>query len=421
MIYTFSHGQIYYQQEFINQNITIENNKIINIGPEIIGTEIKLPPSAIIVPSFIDLHAHFREPGQTTKEDFVTGSLSALYGGYQTVCLMANTIPTIDNLKLLKALLTKTVLLPINIQFFAAITKNLAGIVPAPWNELKDYVIGFSDDGNYLVNEEILLAVLEYADKEKKLVSLHVDSRQKLLKEKVILNKRSAKKFHLKGVNWRYEGEPLARDLRLINKKGLGYHLCHISTAKSVKLVRKYKKKNPKLSCEVTPHHLTLSIKDIKNNNGNYMMNPPLNLKKDQRSLIRGLNEGVIDVIATDHAPHLPVEKDSFATGVMGVIGLQLTFPVLYTKLVRPKLVDLATIIAALTVNPQKLINHDPVELEVNQKANFTIIDLALNKIVTSTLLKSKGKNTPFIGEKLVGWPIINVYNGNIHYLTEDE
>lgn len=149
-------------------------------------------------------------------------------------------------------------------------------------------------------------------------------------------------------------------------------------------------------------------------------MNPPLNNINDQLSLIEALNDGIIDVIATDHAPHQTSEKGEFANSAMGIIGLQLTFPLLYTKLVISQQVALSTIINALTVKPQQLIKHHNVQLEVNNYANFTVIDLSLNKVVTPELLQSKSINTPFLGENLTGWPIINVYQGRIYHLKEE-
>ncbi|WHQ36379.1 dihydroorotase [Spiroplasma sp. SV19] len=420
MIYTFTNAKVYLPTGFQQTNITIEDNKIIQIGSKVLGTEIKLSPTCIIVPSFIDLHAHFREPGQTDKEDLVTGALSGLYGGYQTVCVMANTIPVIDHPTVLAPLLMKAKKIPINIQFFSAITNNLAGQKAVDFASFGEDVIGFSDDGVYLANQALLITALKYGQANHKLVSLHVDNRHQLTSTTTILNHEVAKRFNLTGVDKDYEVGSLSQDLTIVNQLRLPYHLCHLSTAESVALIRASKTINPFLTCEVTPHHLTLSTDDILMNDGNYLMNPPLNLKSDQLSLIAALNDGTIDVIATDHAPHQTTEKGLFATSAMGIIGLQLTFPVLYTKLVQPQKVSLATIINALTVNPQKLIHHHDVQLKVNNQANFTIIDLALTQMVTSKLLKSKATNTPFLGTVLTGWPIMNVHNGTIHHLNEE-
>ncbi|KAI93011.1 dihydroorotase [Spiroplasma melliferum] len=420
MIYTFTNANVYLPTGFKQTNITIKGNKIMRIGPTILGTEIKLSANCLIVPSFIDLHAHFREPGQTTKEDLITGANSGLYGGYQTVCVMANTKPAIDNIAVLAPLLVKAAKLPINVQFFGAITKQLAGQELVDFAKIKDDVIGFSDDGVYLANQSLLIKALEYGQANQKLISLHVDNRQNINEQTVVLQHQIAQKFGLIGVDDNYEAEPLHNDLKLVNKQQLPYHVCHVSTAKSIALIRKGKKINPFLTCEVTPHHLTLSVDDITTNDGNYLMNPPLNRINDQLSLIKALNEGIIDVIATDHAPHQTREKGEFANSAMGIIGLQLTFPLLYTKLVLPQQVSLSTIINALTVNPQQLIKHHNVQLEVNNYANFTVIDLSLSKVVTPELLQSKSINTPFLGEKLTGWPIINVYQGQIYHLKEE-
>ncbi|AOX44024.1 dihydroorotase [Spiroplasma sp. NBRC 100390] len=420
MIYTFTNAKVYLSTGFQQTNITIQDNAIIQIGSAVLGTEIKLSSTCIIVPSFIDLHAHFREPGQTEKEDLVSGALSGLYGGYQTVCVMANTSPVIDHPTVLAPLLMKAKKLPINIQFFSAITNNLAGQKAVDFASFGEDVIGFSDDGIYLTNQDLLLTALKYGQTNNKLVSLHVDNRQELSPSTIVLNQTVAARFNLTGVDENYETGPLRRDLAIVNQLQLRYHLCHLSTAKSVALVRKSKAINPFLTCEVTPHHLTLSTDDILINDGNYLMNPPLNLKSDQLSLIAALNDGTIDVIATDHAPHQAKEKELFVTSAMGIIGLQLTFPLLYTKLVQPQKVPLATIINALTVNPQKLIQHHDVQLKVNNQANFTVIDLALTQTVTSKLLKSKATNTPFLGTALTGWPIMNIHNGIIHHLNEE-
>ncbi|WP_424525958.1 amidohydrolase family protein [Spiroplasma endosymbiont of Glossina fuscipes fuscipes] len=334
MIYTFTNAKVYLPTGFQQTNITIQDNAIIQIGSAVLGTEIKLSSTCIIVPSFIDLHAHFRESGQTEKEDLVSGALSGLYGGYQTVCVMANTSPVIDHPTVLAPLLMKAKKLQINIQFFSAITNNLAGQKAVDFASFGEDVIGFSDDGIYLANQVLLLTALKYGQTNNKLVSLHVDNCQELSASTTVLNQAAAARFNLTGVDENYETGPLRRDLAIVNQLQLRYHLCHLSTAKSVALVRKSKVINPFLTCEVTPHHLTLSTDDILINDGNYLMNPPLNLKSDQLSLIAALNDGTIDVIATDHAPHQAKEKELFVTSAMGIIGLQLTFPLLYTKLV---------------------------------------------------------------------------------------
>ncbi|WP_368486134.1 dihydroorotase [Spiroplasma sp. DGKH1] len=420
MIYTFSGGYLYLENEFVPTNISIEDNKIINIGPEVLGTEIKLTKDMIITPSFIDLHAHFREPGQTHKEDLHTGALSGLYGGYQTVCLMANTTPTIDNIEIIKSLESKLKAQPINLQLFSAITKGIAGQELVDLLAVNDRVIGYSDDGNYLVNHQILKEVLTFAHQHQQLVSLHVDSRVNLTTE-VILNHNLAKQFNLPGLDNSYEYLPLIKDLDFVIKHQLPYHLCHVSTKESIELLRQAKQKNKLITCEVTPHHLTLSYEDAIPNDANYKMNPPLNSQQDQQSLITALNEGLIDVIATDHAPHHQSEKTDFKTGAMGIIGLQLAFPTLYTKLVKTQQVPLKTIIKCLTTNPQKLINHPPVELVVGNLANFVVINLAKEQVVSPELLKSKSKNTPFLNQPLVGWPIMNIYQGTIYHLEGEE
>ncbi|WP_425379529.1 amidohydrolase family protein [Spiroplasma endosymbiont of Stenodema calcarata] len=333
---------------------------------------------------------------------------------------MANTVPVIDHPQVLAPLLIKAKELPINIQFFSAITNNLAGSKVVDFASFGDNVIGFSDDGVYLANQTLLITALKYGQTNNKLIALHVDNRHQLGTATTILRDAAAIRFNLTGVNENYEAKPLAQDLTIVNQLQLPYHLCHLSTAKGVALIRKGKIINPFLTCEVTPHHLTLSIDDIQANDGNYLMNLPLNLKTDQISLIAALNDGTIDIIATDHAPHQSKEKGSFATSAMGIIGLQLTFPLLYTKLVQTKQVALATIINALTINPQKLIHHHDVRLKVANEANFTVIDLNLTQPVTRKLLQSKAANTPFLGTKLTGWPIINVHNGVIHYLHQE-
>lgn len=412
---TFVNAGLYRHQKLEFTNLTIKDDKIIAIGSQELGKLIFLPNDFIITPGFIDLHAHFREPGQTEKEDLITGSEAALYGGYQTVCLMANTSPTIDNLEILKPLLVKAKEAPINLKFFAAISKKLEGQEQTDWESLKDFVVGFSDDGNYLDNQSLLKKILKYGQENKKLVSLHVDNRKQISPSTKILNQKVAAKFNLLGVNETYESDPLNWDLKLAEIDKNPYHLCHISSAKSVELLQKAKIKNPNLTAEVTPHHLVLSLENIKNNDANFMMNPPLNSEQDRSSLVQALNDGLIKVIATDHAPHEVKTKTDFATGTMGIIGLELAFPLLYTRLVKTNQVRLNTILEALTFGPAELINHPAIALEVGNSATFTIIDLGTTAKVEK--LHSKSHNTPFLGETLHGWPWANVQKGKIHFL----
>ncbi|WP_338989513.1 amidohydrolase family protein [Spiroplasma endosymbiont of Seladonia tumulorum] len=242
MIYTFTNAYVYLPIGFKQTNITIEGNKIIHIGSSILGTEIKLSLNCIIVPSFIDLHAHFREPGQTEKEDLITGAISGLYGGYQTVCVMANTKPAIDNIDVLRPLLVKAAKLPINVQFFWAITKQLAGQELVDFATISDDVISFSDDGVYLANQTLLIKALKYGQAIQKLISLHVDNRQNMNKQTVVLQHQIAQKFGLIGIDDNYESKLLHNDLKIVNKQQLPYHLCHVSTAKSIALIREGKK-----------------------------------------------------------------------------------------------------------------------------------------------------------------------------------
>ncbi|ATZ16126.1 dihydroorotase [Entomoplasma freundtii] len=414
---TFTNALIYRNQNFETTNLTITDTKIVAIGPQLIGEIISLPNGSLITPGFIDLHAHFREPGQTNKEDLLSGAMAALYGGYQTVCLMPNTTPTTDNLNILQPLMEKARTAPINLKFFGAITKNLAGEEETDWESLNNMVVGFSDDGSYLANHQMLEAILRFGANNEKLVSLHVDSRHKLVSETKILRQEVAKKFGLQGVDDDYESNPLSRDLGLALKHQLPYHLCHLSTQKSVDLLKKSRLINSKITAEVTPHHLVLSLEDIHKDDANFMMNPPLNRAIDRQSLIQALNEGIIDVIATDHAPHEAISKAGFATGTMGIIGLEFAFPLLYTHLVKTKQVPLEIILEAMSIKPAKLINHSDISLNIGNEATFTILDLAESQPVLAEKLHSKSHNTPFLNQELFGWPWANVQHGKIYYL----
>lgn len=401
MKYLLKNGLVFYQNQLQKKDIKINDNIIEAIQDRLEDNTYQLIDCSnkLISYGFIDLHCHLRTPGQEYKETILTGTKAALKGGYTTIINMANTNPVIDNLEIIDNLasrIEKEAL--INVYSYATLTKNLKG------KEINDYaklikhplIVGFSDDGKGIQDETIMENILKRAKENNALVVAHLED-ESVLDNGVVNEGIYAK--GLKGINKQSEYNHLIRDLSLLEKINTRYHVCHVSIKESIDLIRQAKEKGIRLSCEVTPHHLTLIDEDVKN--ANFKMNPPLRSDIDRLSLIDALNEGIIDVIATDHAPHSDDEKSDLVNGLFGIIGLEHAFAVCYTNLVKKGLVKLETILKALT-NGYQIINIDK-RLEVNYPADLVIIDLAKSEKVERNNIISKSHNTPFLGETLYG------------------
>ena len=403
-------------------NIAIKNGKIIDIFPDDIAKseykefkEIDLS-GKIATPSFVDIHTHLREPGYEYKEDIISGSNAAKKGGFTDICCMANTNPVIDNEETVKYIIKKGKQTGINIYPVASITKGLKGEKLTEFGHLIDAgAVAFSDDGFDVKNAFLLKTAFEYAKFFNVPILCHSENLD-LSENGSMREGKYSTLAGIMGIPYIAEDINVFRNIKLAEYSGAKVHICHISTKGSVEIVKFFKDRGVNVTCEVTPHHLTLTDKDLylSDYNTNFKMNPPLGNSDDIEYLIQGFNFDVIDCIATDHAPHQEHEKlVEFEYAPNGVIGLETAFAVCY-QLVLDNKISLKKLISKMTVEPASIIGLKKDEINIGSKADITIIDLEYEKVYSEHEILSKSKNSPFIGKKFKAWPVMTICNGKI-------
>lgn len=413
---------LYHHNVFENTDILIENGYIKRIENHIDSHYPNIDlQGQLVVHNFIDIHTHLREPGFEYKETIDTGSLAALYGGYGTIVAMANTKPCMDDqmtIEDFKKRVDKNG--HVNVYTYSAITKDLKGEELVDMERLikNDIVLGFSDDGKGVQQKDMMEKAMTTVKSIDSIIVAHCEDESEL-HGGCIHEGRYAKDHHLIGINNESEYKQVARDLDIVRQLKNRYHVCHISTKETVQLLRNAIKEGLPVSGEASPHHLILTEDNIKDCHPNYKMNPPLRSQEDHDALIQGLNDGTIKVIATDHAPHSKEEKDqSIAKAPFGIIGIQHAFPLLYTYIVKKNLVPLEKVLDALTIGPADVLRLD-ARVEEGMKANLCIIDLNEKMTITEDSIKSKSKNTPFIGVECYGKVKANIINGEYRELED--
>lgn len=358
----------------------------------------------VIIPGLCDVHVHLREPGFSYKETILTGTKAAARGGYTTVFSMPNLNPVpdcLENLKVQLDIIDKDAV--IEVIPYGSITKRQHGEVLSDMEDMSDFVCAFSDDGRGVQNEEIMeRAMLKAKSLGKKIVAHCEDN--SLLRGGYIHDGNYARENGHKGICSESEYGQIARDLELVRKTGVSYHVCHISTKESVDLIRKAKKEGLNVTCETAPHYLVLSDKDLKEE-GRFKMNPPLRDESDRLALLEGIKDGTIDVIATDHAPHSFEEKSKGLSGsAFGIVGIETAFPILYTALVKKGIITLDKLVELLSVNPRKIFNI--------KDNGFTVFEIKTPYQIDEKDFLSKGKSTPFSGMKVFGKCVLTVKDG---------
>ncbi|HRE40985.1 MAG TPA: dihydroorotase [Ignavibacteria bacterium] len=403
---------------------------IINGIIEKIGNISKIPKDTEVIDSksltcttgFYDMHVHFREPGQTHKENLLTGSLSAMNGGFTGVMCMPNTTPPLDNVQLISSLKEKTKNYLLDVDFTACVTKNREGKELANIISLSDSgVLAFTDDGSPVANTEILRRAFEYTAQCNSLIVQHAEDMT--LSNYGVMNEGYYSTTQgLRGIPVSSETSIIARDIEICrNIKNARYHLQHLSCGDSVDIFRNAKKSNTekflKYTTEVCPHHFTLTDSATDGFNTNAKMNPPLRTKKDIDKILEGLKDGTIDVICTDHAPHTEMEKSlTFEKAPFGIVGLETCVGLTYTYLVKTGIISIYDMIAKLSDNPRKILNLKPINIKEGEKANLTILDITKKWTVDKNSFLSKSKNTPFDEYKLTCKPFAVVNNDKIFY-----
>ena len=362
-----------------------------------------------IFPGFCDVHVHFREPGFSYKETIVSGSLAAARGGYTAVCTMPNLNPVPDSVEHLDQQLK---LIEegacIHVYPYGAITVGEKGEVLADLEGMAPNAIAFSDDGRGVQSDDMMEEAMNRAKALGKMIVAHCEVNS-LLRGGYIHEGEYAKAHGHRGICSESEWAQIARDLELVKKTGVAYHVCHISTKESVDLIRKAKAEGVDVTCETGPHYLVMDDSDLQED-GRFKMNPPLRSKEDREALVAGILDGTIDMIATDHAPHSAEEKGKgLENSAFGVVGIETAFQILYTYLVKPGVLSLERLINLLVTNPRKRFN-------IPLGCDFTIWDLEDESTVDPADFLSLGKATPFTGWKVNGKCIATVCDGKLVY-----
>ena len=398
-------GAVFVNGKFEKCDVEVTNETITKIAPKIEGEAFDVIydlQNLYLLPGLIDVHTHLREPGFIYKETIKTGSYAGAKGGYTSIAAMPNLNPTPDcyeNLKLELDAIEKDA--GINVYPYGTITKGENGEELANFEEMKDYVIAFSDDGKGVQSEEMMQHAMEEAKKVGKAIVAHCEDNS-LLKGGYIHDGEYAKLHGHKGICSESEWGPIKRDIELARKTGCHYHVCHISTKESVEIIRKAKAEGVNITCETGPHYVTLNDMQIKEE-GRFKMNPPIRSEEDRLALIEGIKDGTIDMIITDHAPHSKEEKSKGLAGsAMGVVGLETAFPVLYTNLVKTGVITLEKLIELMNTNPRNIFKIG-TEIKSGEKADLTVYDLEENYNIDSNTFVSMGKATPFDGDNVYG------------------
>lgn len=406
--------------KFKQLDVLIKNGKIDTLGTSISENgvdKVFLAQDKYLIPGFVDVHVHLRQPGFSYKETIKTGTQAAAAGGYTAVCSMPNVNPVPDCLEGIKAqtdIIDKDAV--INVYPFASITKGRKGCGElVDFNELKDIAVGFSDDGTGVQDgEDMCKAMIECA-KLGKVISAHCEVNS-LLNGGYIHDGEYCKIHNHKGICSASEYEQIERDCILAEETGVHYHVCHISTKESVDIIRKAKADGVNVTCETGPHYLTMCDMDLQED-GRFKMNPPLRSYEDKIALIEGVIDGTVDVIATDHAPHSAEEKSKgLEKSAMGVVGLETAFGVLNTKLVKTGVITLEKLVDMMSVKPRKIFNLDGGKIAEGEIADLALLDIDKEWTVNPDEFYSMGKATPFEKWELQGKNVLTICKGEIVY-----
>ena len=359
-----------------------------------------------VFPAFCDVHVHFREPGFSYKETIYSGSRSAARGGYSDVCTMPNLDPVPD---CYESIMEQRKIIErdaaVNVHPYASVTVGEKGEELSDFDALSPLCIAFSDDGRGVQSEDMMRAAMIKAKSLGKIIAAHCEDNS-LLNGGYIHDGEYARLHGHRGICSESEWRPIERDIRLAKDTGCAYHVCHISSRESVELIRRAKADGVDITCETAPHYLVMNDMMLEED-GRFKMNPPIRSEDDRLALIEGIKDGTIDMIATDHAPHSAEEKSrGLEKSLMGVVGLETAFPVLYTYLVKEGIISLEKLIELMSVNPRKRFHI--------KDSGICVYDLGKEYAIDPNEFETKGRSTPFSGRKVYGENIMTVIGGKI-------
>lgn len=408
------------------KDITVKDGVIEQIGPSAENSSGNVADGAqvldvggkLVTPGFIDMHVHLREPGFEHKETIETGSRSAAKGGFTTIACMPNTRPVTDSPETVSFVRQKAKEAGlVRVLPYAAITKSELG------RELTDFAalkaagaIGFTDDGVGVQSAQMMKDAMKLAASLNMPVIAHCEDNS-LVEGAPVAEGEFARRHGLKGIPNESEAIHVGRDILLAEATGVHYHVCHVSTEQSIRLIRQAKQIGINVTAEVCPHHLILAEEDIPGLDANWKMNPPLRSRRDVEACIEALEDGTIDIVVTDHAPHSAEEKaKGMQLAPFGIVGFETAFPLLYTKFVAEGRWSLQMLVKRMTEDPARVFGLETGRLAVGSPADLTIVDLEKEREVDPEQFASKGRNTPFGGWKLKGWPVATIVAGNVVY-----
>lgn len=400
-------------------DIRIENGVVSEVGPDLPeqdGEEIFDLSGCYVMPGLIDTHVHLRDPGQEESEDLESGSKAAIAGGFTTVVAMPNTFPVVDNVPIVRYIKDKSARLGYaDVLPTAAITKGQEGQEITEIGFLRDAgVIAFTEDGKSVANSGILRKAMTYSKPYDVLFMSHCEDKD--LKGAGCMNAGAlATEMGLGGIANEVEDIIIMRDIMLAKMTGVRLHIQHLSTASGLELVREAKAKGLPVTCEVTPHHLFLTEDAVRGYNTDAKVAPPLRTAADNEALINGLKDGTITCIGTDHAPHSSDKKDvEFERAANGISSIEIAFPLIWTHLVETGRFTLSEIVSIMSCNPAELLRIDCGSLSVGKVADVLIFDPETERAVNPQEFYSKGKNCPYTGEVLRGWPSMVLRAGRV-------
>ena len=412
-------GAVFLNGSFQNMDIAIDQGRIVSVSPSLPkeGFSVIELHNRLIVPGFVDVHVHLREPGFSYKETIYSGTSAAAAGGYTAVCAMPNLKPVPDSLENLRVqldLIRKNA--KVHVYPYGAITCGEKGEALADLAAMAPYVTGFSDDGRGVQSEEIMRAAMTLAKTLDKPIVAHSEDESLLTKGWAVHDGDFARRNNLPGNAPASEWKQVERDIRLVRETGCRYHVCHISTKESVALIRAAKAEGLPVTCETGPHYLVMCDEDLQDE-GRFKMNPPIRSAEDRDALVAGLLDGTVDCIATDHAPHSAEEKSKGLRGSLnGIVGLETAFPILYTNLVETGIVPLETVLNALCVNPRRIFGLPGGSIREGAPADLTVLDLNRPHVINSQTFRSLGRATPFDGWGVSAAVAMTICGGEIAY-----
>ncbi|HET6476448.1 MAG TPA: dihydroorotase [Thermoleophilia bacterium] len=401
------------------QDVLVKKGKVAEVGKSLkAGKNTRVVDAAgmLVLPGFVDLHAHFRTPGREDEEDIATASAAAAAGGYVAAFGMANTDPVVDTATILTGLSQRAsvdALVPVG--FFAAVTKGLAGEELTEMGELGAAgAVGFSDDGQSLKTAAITRRALQYVKVSGRFVAIHAQD-DSLFKGGQMHEGPASARLGLTGIPSLCESLDVSRALDIAAYEDADLHVCHVSSAASLEAIARAKEAGVRVTAEVTPHHLVMNDEVVATLDPNVKMNPPLRSEGDRRALVEALRSGLVDCVATDHAPHVSEEKDvPYEEAPFGVVGLETAFSVLHAGLVEPGELDLATLVTRLSAAPARIAGLEAPAIAVGAPADLCVIDPAAVWTVAPHTLQSRSWNSPWLGNELTGKVRLTVAAGRV-------